>query len=94
MHPPRVGWNLVIDVDTPALSFLIINGNVTTSTTANVTIRATYLMVADTGYFWIGQRNAPHPASVTATIVSTSSILLLMLRDTDYFRSLSDHQVD
>eukprot|EP00955_Chlamydomonas_euryale_P032949 345941-Chlamydomonas_euryale.AAC.1 len=32
------GWDLVIDVDTPALSTLVIQGNVTFSTTANVTL--------------------------------------------------------
>ncbi|GAX81123.1 hypothetical protein CEUSTIGMA_g8557.t1 [Chlamydomonas eustigma] len=63
------GWNLVIDVDTPSLSAFVIEGNVTVSQSTNVTITATYMIVYTTGYFWIGQRNAPHPPNVIASIV-------------------------
>ena len=65
------GWNLVIDVDTPVLYDLVIQGNVTFSTTANVTLSATFVRVWNTGYLWAGQRNAPHPALATIVLYGT-----------------------
>ena len=62
---------MVVDIDC-TLSVFTIYGNVTFSTTKDVTLTATYIKVADTGYFWIGQRNMPHPANVAARIVSLS----------------------
>ena len=56
-------------MDTPSLNALIIEGNVTVATNVSVTIHAAYIIVYATGYFWIGQRNAPHPAGVTATLM-------------------------
>ncbi|KAG1667228.1 hypothetical protein FOA52_009793 [Chlamydomonas sp. UWO 241] len=62
------GWNLLIDADTPVLGVLIIQGNVTFATNTSVTLKATYILVHVTGHLWVGQRNAPHPSAVTATI--------------------------
>ncbi len=63
------GWNLVIDVSPPPLYSLFIMGNVTFSTSANITLQANFVISYLSGYFWIGQRNAPHPANVTAAII-------------------------
>ncbi|KAG1658047.1 hypothetical protein FOA52_004206 [Chlamydomonas sp. UWO 241] len=67
------GWDLVIDVDTPLMEALVVQGNVTFSRHANVTLSSTYILVFGTGYLWAGQRHAPHPANATATISLSGS---------------------
>ena len=63
------GWNLIIDESPPALNALTIFGNVSFSSSVNVTLTATYIVVANRGRLSAGSAASPHPSSALATIL-------------------------
>ena len=62
------GWNLLIDQDTPILGRLVIQGNVTFDPAANVTLRATYIVVMKRGSLTAGSPAAPFTGRATISL--------------------------
>ncbi|KIZ06824.1 hypothetical protein MNEG_1125 [Monoraphidium neglectum] len=59
------GWNLVIDASPPPLGLLLIEGNASFSSAADVNLTATYIVVQGTGRLEAGSPEAPHPTRAT-----------------------------
>ena len=67
------GWNLVIDINPPLLSVLVIQGNVTIDPTTDVTISATYIIVMGKGSLKAGTLDVPHPRALTILLNGSRS---------------------
>jgi G8 domain len=60
--PP--GWNLLVDVDTPKLAELWIDGGAVTVTNKGCTIQTGYLVIRNNGTFYAGSAAEPYAGSL------------------------------
>ncbi|KXZ43941.1 hypothetical protein GPECTOR_77g37 [Gonium pectorale] len=68
------GWDLVIDESPPALTVLLIQGNVRFDPTRDIELSAVYILVMGDGALRAGSPSVPHPTAATVKLVGARAV--------------------